>query len=79
MGLYLFFLPTSSPELNLIDGEWNQIKTHEICDRMFEDEYDLVRVVKEILKNRSSQVGYQLQQWITYRNIENKIEKVFNV
>lgn len=69
MGLYLFFLPTYSPELNLIEGEWHQIKTHEICGRMFEDEYELVRAVKESLKNRSTQVGYRLQQWITSRNI----------
>ena len=79
MGLYLFFLPTYSPELNLIEGEWHQIKTHEICGQMFDDEYDLVRAVKESLKNRSSQVGYHLQQWTTYRNIENKNDKVFNV
>ena len=26
-GLYLFFLPTYSPELNLIEAEWHQIKT----------------------------------------------------
>ncbi len=51
MGLYLFFLPTSSPELNLIEGEWHRIKTHEICGQMFEDESDLVRAVKESLKN----------------------------
>jgi transposase len=38
LGLYLFFLPTYSPELNLIEGEWHQIKTHEISGRMFEDE-----------------------------------------
>jgi putative transposase len=38
-GLYLFFLPTYSPELNLIEGESHQIKTHEISGRMFEYEY----------------------------------------
>jgi putative transposase len=38
LGLYLFVLLTYSPELNLIEGEWPQIKTHEISGRMFEDE-----------------------------------------
>ena len=61
--LYLFFLPTYSPELNLIEGEWHQIKTHEISGRMFEDEYDLVQAVKESLTYRSAQVGYQLQHF----------------
>jgi transposase len=57
LGLYLFFLQTYSPELNLIEGEWHQIKTHEISGRMFEDEYDLVQAVKESLTHRSAQVG----------------------
>jgi transposase len=34
-GLYLFFLPPDSSELNLIEGEWHQIKSHEISGRMF--------------------------------------------
>jgi putative transposase len=55
--LVLFFLPTYSPEFNLIEGEWHQIKTHEISGRMFEDEYDLVQAVKESLVHRSAQVG----------------------
>jgi len=63
LGLYLFFLPTYSPELNLIEGEWHQIKTHEISGRMFEDEYDLVQAVKESLTHRSAQVGDQLQHF----------------
>ena len=62
-GLDLFFLPTYSPELNLIEGEWNQIKAHEISGRMFEDEYDLALAVKESLNNRSQKVGYRLQQF----------------
>ena len=37
-GLYLFFLPTYSSELNLLEGEWHQIKSHEISGRMLEDE-----------------------------------------
>ena len=28
-GLYLFHLPTYSSEMNLIETEWHQIKTHE--------------------------------------------------
>ena len=63
LALYLFFLPPDSPELNLIEGEWHQIKTHEISDRMFEDEYDLVQAVKESLTHRSAQVGDRLQHF----------------
>ncbi|WP_267873737.1 transposase [Moorena sp. SIO3B2] len=35
MGLYLFFLPTYSPELNLIEGEWRQLKAMQQGNRGF--------------------------------------------
>jgi len=38
-GLFLFFLPQF--QMNRIEEEWHQLKTHEIAGRMFEDEYDL--------------------------------------
>jgi transposase len=62
-GLYLFFLPTYSSELNLIEGEWHQIKSHEISGRMFEDEYELVQGVKESLRARSEKAGLRLQHF----------------
>ena len=79
MGLYLFFLPTYSPELNLIEGEWHQLKTHQISGRMFEDEYDLALAVKEGINKRSCEVGYQLQQWTISKNVDSKNDQVFNV
>jgi transposase len=39
-GLEFFFISAYSPELNLIEPEWHQLKTHEISGRMFEDEYE---------------------------------------
>lgn len=81
-GLYLFFLPTYSPELNLIESEWHQIKAHEICGRMFEDEYDLAIAVKESLKKRSRQRGNHLQQFklnSTPLNVEIQNDCLFNV
>jgi transposase len=81
-GLYLFFLPTYSPELNLIESEWHQIKTHEICGRMFEDEYDLVMAVKESLKKRSCQRGIFLQQFkLNSASIDVEVQNdfLFNV
>ncbi len=39
-GLGFFFISAYSPELNLIETEWHQLKTHELSGRMFEDEYD---------------------------------------
>jgi len=62
-GLSLFFLPTSSSELNLIEGEWHQIKSHEISGRMFEDEYELVQAVSPSLRERSEKLGVKLQHF----------------
>lgn len=44
-GLYLFRLPKYSSQMNLIESEWHQLKTHELAGRMFEDEYDLALAV----------------------------------
>lgn len=81
-GLYLFFLPRYSPELNQIEGEWREIKTDEIAGRMFEDEYELVRAVKEGLKKRSQQIKGQLQQFKLNSNslkVEIQNTSVFGV
>lgn len=40
LGLYLFFLPQYSSEMNLIEAQWHQLKTHEIAGRIFDNEYD---------------------------------------
>lgn len=52
-GLRFFFISAYSPELNLIEPEWHQLKTHELSGRMFEDEYDLAMAVIDSLEKRS--------------------------
>lgn len=52
-GLEFFFIYAYSPELNLIETEWHQLKTHELCGRMFEDEYDLAMAVIDGIEKRS--------------------------
>jgi putative transposase len=47
-GLYIFLLPTYSPELNRIENEWQRIKEDELAGAMFEDEYDLAMTVIEL-------------------------------
>lgn len=37
-GLFLFFLPPYCSQINRIENQWHQLKTHEIAGRMFEDE-----------------------------------------
>ena len=54
-GLIVFFLPPYCSEMNLIEGEWHQLKTHEIAGRMFEHEYDLAMAVIQGVEHRAEQ------------------------
>lgn len=62
-GLLLFFLPPYSAHLNLIEGQWHQLKAHEIAGRMFEDEYDLAKAVIQGMEVRSQFGGYALERF----------------
>ena len=63
-GLYIFFLPPYCSEMNLIESQWNQLKTHEIAGRMFDNEYDLAMAVIDGMKARSEVNGYALERFI---------------
>jgi hypothetical protein len=56
-GLYLFFLPPYCSEMNPIESEWHQLKTHELAGQMFEDELDLAYVVMDGVEARSRVEG----------------------
>lgn len=62
-GLFLFFLPQYCSEMNRIEDEWHQLKTHEIAGQMFEDEYDLALAVMAGLEARSITGGYTLERF----------------
>ena len=62
-GLFLFFLPQYSSEMNRIEDEWHQLKTHEIAARMFEDEYDLALAIMDGIEARSVKGGYTLERF----------------
>lgn len=56
-GLYFFYLPPYSPELNLIEPEWIRVKTHELAGRMFDWEYDLIIAIISGIESRSQKRG----------------------
>lgn len=62
-GLVLFFLPQYCSQMNRIEEEWHQLKTHEIAGRMFEDEYDLARAIMDGMEARSQRGGYTLERF----------------
>lgn len=62
-GLYLFQLPKYSSQMNLIEAEWHQLKTHELAGRMFEDEYDLALAVITGVEARSQCGQYSTERF----------------
>lgn len=62
-GLEFFFISAYSPELNLIEPEWHQLKTHELSGIMFEDEYDLAQAVIEGIEARATKNNYVCQRF----------------
>ncbi|MBD2410486.1 transposase [Nostoc calcicola FACHB-3891] len=40
-GLYIFFLPPYSPQMNRIEDQWLHLKRDELSSQIFEDEYEL--------------------------------------
>jgi hypothetical protein len=62
-GLYFFFLPKYCSELNPIETEWHQLKTHELRGHMFEHELDLAYAVIDGIDARSQAAGYQAERF----------------
>lgn len=62
-GLYLFFLAKYCSEMNPIEGEWHQIKAHELGGRMFEDELDLSYAVIDGIEARATAGSYEVERY----------------
>lgn len=63
-GLFIFFLPPYCSEMNPIETQWHQLKSHEIAGQMFENEYDLAIAVMDGMKARSQAGNYALERFI---------------
>jgi hypothetical protein len=63
-GLYLFQLPKYSSQMNLIEPEWHQLKTHELAGQMFDDEYDLALAVIEGVEARARRGRYASERFL---------------
>lgn len=62
-GLFLFMLPKYCSQMNDIQTEWHQLKTHEIARQMFDNEYDLAIAVIAGMTSRSQRGGYTLERF----------------
>ena len=62
-GLFFVFLPKYCSEMNPIETEWHQLKTHELRGQMFEHELDLAYAVIDGVEARAEVGGYQAQRF----------------
>lgn len=62
-GLLIFLLPSYSPELNLIEPEWQRLKEDELAGSMFEDEYDLIKAVISAIESRQKSRGLEVERF----------------
>ncbi|MEJ6487475.1 transposase [Nostoc punctiforme UO1] len=62
-GLYIFFLPPYSPQMNRIEDEWLHLKRDELAGRVFEDEYELAIAIMDGINHRAKQGQYQVERF----------------
>lgn len=63
-GLIVLFIPPYCSELNPIEGQWHQLKNHELAGRMFEYEDDLAETIVDGMIDRSERGEYELDRFI---------------
>ncbi len=66
-GLFFFFLPPYWSEMNPIETQWHQLKSHELARQMFDNEYDLAIAVINGMQARSQAGDYALERFIFNR------------
>lgn len=62
-GLYCFFLPKYCSELNPIETEWYQLKTHELKGQMFDYELDLAYAMMDGVEARAEAGDYEVERF----------------
>lgn len=62
-GLFLFFLPPYSPQMNRIEEEWLHLKRDELAGRMFDNSYDLATAVIAGGESRSQRGNYNSERF----------------
>ena len=63
MGLFLFFLPPYSPQMNRIEDEWLHLKRDELSSRIFEDDYLLAMALISGIEARAVRCGYEVERF----------------
>jgi len=62
-GLFIFFLPPQSPQMNRIEEEWLHLKRHELSAQLFDNEYDLAIALMQTIDDRGQRRGYPVERF----------------
>lgn len=63
-GLIMFFLAPYCSEMNPIEGEWHQLKAHEMAGQMFDNTYDLAMAIDTCVENRYEAKNINVSRFI---------------
>lgn len=63
-GLFLFFLPPHSPQMNRIEDEWLHLKREQLSSQIFEDEYEVAMAVISGIEARGEKGGYEVERFM---------------
>lgn len=63
LGLFVFFLPPYSPQMNRIEDEWLHLKRDELSSRIFEDEYLVAMALIAGIEARAARCGYEVERF----------------
>lgn len=62
-GLYVFFLPPHSPQMNRLEDEWLHLKYDELAAQVFEDEYELALALFQAIEERGHRGNYPVERF----------------
>lgn len=62
-GLFIFFLPPYSPQMNRIEEQWLHLKRDELACQIFSDEYDLALAIISGIETRAAQGQYLVERF----------------
>lgn len=62
-GLFIFFLPPYTPQMNRIEDEWLHLKRDELSSRVFEDEYIVAMTLIAAIDSRAVRCGYDVERF----------------
>jgi putative transposase len=63
-GLFFFFLPPNSPQMNRIEDEWLHLKRDELSAQVFADEYEVAMAVIAGIEARGEKGGYPVERFM---------------